>query len=159
MDPWSRGREVARDALRPLPKLEKMSDFCHRSGIEIFGRLFSVHQRPNVFFSDAWQVPATYHRPSCELCDAIIGWAGAPDERALCRFHDAVAVLADRCQTRPRIPTNAWMGFHENCAAFARASQFRVTCPAVPESIKFAGSAYVSTKESVLTDDTRATCY
>ena len=55
------------------PNLEKMPDFCHRSGIEIFSRLFSVHQRPNVFFLDASQVPVTYHRPSCELCDPRVG--------------------------------------------------------------------------------------
>ena len=43
--------------------------FCHRRGIEIFCRLFSTQQRLNVFVSDAWSAPATYHRPFCEHCE------------------------------------------------------------------------------------------
>ena len=62
--PWSRGREVCRDVLRSLPLPEKCLFFCH---------LLSIHQESNVFFSDAWQAPAMYHRPSCELCDPRVG--------------------------------------------------------------------------------------
>ena len=89
MDPWSRGREVARGVLRSSRKPEKRSigegsRFC---------RLFSTQQRPSVFVSDAWPAPATNHRPFCEhccprslvgrytiraavVCVALVMWAG-----------------------------------------------------------------------------------
>ena len=51
VDPWSRGREVARGVQRSCLKPEKMPICCHRRGIEIFCRLFSTQQRPNVFVS------------------------------------------------------------------------------------------------------------
>ena len=96
-----RGREVARDVLRSLPKLEKMSDFCHRRGIEICSRLFSVHQRPNVFS----QTPGRRrpHITGLRVNSVTLGWVGAPNERAPLRVHDAIAVFADRCLTRTRI--------------------------------------------------------
>ena len=65
MDPWSRGREVARGVQRSSPKPEE-GLFCHRRGIENFCRLFSTRQSPNVFVSDAWPALATYHRSFCE---------------------------------------------------------------------------------------------
>ena len=55
-----------------LPNL-KRAYFCHRRGIENFCRLFSTQQRPNVFVSDAWPAPATYHRSFCEHCDQRVG--------------------------------------------------------------------------------------
>ena len=73
VDPWSRGREVARDVLRSSPKPEKRIIFCHRRGIENFCRLFSTQQRPNVYVSNAWPAPATYHWWSCEHCDQRMG--------------------------------------------------------------------------------------
>ena len=48
------------------PNLKKRSNFCHRRGIGIFCHLFSTQQRPNVFVSDVWPAPATYHRSFCE---------------------------------------------------------------------------------------------
>ena len=66
VDPWSRGREVARGVLPSSPKHGKRSIFCHRRGIDNFCRLFSTRHRPNVFVSDAWPAPATYHRSFCE---------------------------------------------------------------------------------------------
>ena len=76
--------------------------FCHRSGIEIFCRLFSTQQHPNVFASDAWPAPATYHRSFCEHCDQRV--VGAPNERAPLRFHGAVVVFVDRYLSRTRNP-------------------------------------------------------
>ena len=73
VDPWSWGREVARGVLRSSPKPEKRPMFCHRRGIENFCCLFSTQQRPNVFVSDAWPAPATYHRSFCEHCDQRVG--------------------------------------------------------------------------------------
>ena len=69
VDPWSRGREVARGVLRSSPKPEKRPPFCHRRRIENFGR----QQRPNVCISDARPAPATYHRSFCEQCDQRVG--------------------------------------------------------------------------------------
>ena len=67
-------------------KCVKMSIFCHRRGIEVFGCLFSINERPNkcIFFSDT------------------LGWVGAPNERALFGVHDAVVGFVE-CLTRSRI--------------------------------------------------------
>ena len=67
VDPWSRGREAARGVLPfSSPKHGKRSTFCHRREIEKFRYVFSTRHRPNVFVSDAWPAPATYHRSFCE---------------------------------------------------------------------------------------------
>ena len=100
VDPWSRGRELGRGVLRSSPKPEQRPIFCHRRGIEKLCPLFSTQQRPNVFVSDAWPAPATYHRWFCEHCDRR--WVGAPNERAPFRFHGAVVVFVDRCLSRTR---------------------------------------------------------
>ena len=89
-----------------------MPIFCHRRWIGIFCHLFSTHQRSKKFFSDAWQAPAIYHRPTCELCD--LGWVGAPNERAPLRVHDAIAIFAARCLTRTRIANQGLGGVHEH---------------------------------------------
>ena len=73
VDPWSRGREVARGVLRSSPKPERRPIFCHRRGIEIFCRLPFTQQRPNMFASDVWPAPATYHASFCEHCDQRVG--------------------------------------------------------------------------------------
>ena len=67
---WSTGREVARDVLRSFsqfPRPEKCPFFFHWRWIEMFSRQFSTQQRSNLIFADAWQAPAVYHRPTCEL--------------------------------------------------------------------------------------------
>ena len=56
-----------------FPNLKKRPIFCHRRGIDNFCRLFSTQQRPNVFVSDAWPAPATYHRSFSEQCDQRVG--------------------------------------------------------------------------------------
>ena len=100
VDPWCKGREVARGVLRSSPKPGKMSIFCHRRGIENFCRLFSTQQRPNVFVSDARPAHTTYHRSFCEHCDQR--WVGAPNEHAPFRFHGTVVGFVDRCLSRTR---------------------------------------------------------
>ena len=92
MDPWSRGREVARDVLRSLPKTEKLSIFCHRRRIEIFCHLFS-HHWPNVSSQAPGRRPP--HITGLRVNSVTLEWIGAPDERAPFRFHDAIAVFAD----------------------------------------------------------------
>ena len=49
MDPWSMAREFSRGFLRFSPKPKKSSIFCYRGGIDIFHRLLSTYQWPNVF--------------------------------------------------------------------------------------------------------------
>ena len=85
-----------------LPNLKKglPGIFCHRRGIEKFCRLFSIQQRPNVFVSDAWPAPATYHRSFVNTVTR--GWVGAPNGRARFRFHGAVVGFVDRCLSRTR---------------------------------------------------------
>ena len=71
VDPWSRGERllVMSCALCPNPKnayflpSEMDRDF-----------LLSVFFTPAVkrFFPDAWQAPAIYYRPTCDLCDARV---------------------------------------------------------------------------------------
>ena len=102
MDPWSTGREIARDVLRSSPKPENRPIFCHRRGIDNFCRLFSTQQRPSVFVSGAWPAPATYHRSFCEHCTVTRRWVGAPNERAPIRFHGAVVGFVAKCLSRTR---------------------------------------------------------
>ena len=54
----------------------------------------------NVFVSDAWPAPATYHRPLCEHCNQGVG--RSPKERAPFRFHGAVVGFVARCLPRTR---------------------------------------------------------
>ena len=77
-----------------------MPIFCHRRGIEICCRLFSIQKRPNVFVSDAWPAPAT-------ITDRFVnsetgGSVGPPNGRAPFRLHGAVVGVVDRCMSRTR---------------------------------------------------------
>ena len=60
-----------------LPNLKKGLFFAIGEGSRIFVACFlpGTQQRPNVFVSDAWPTPATYHRSFCERCDR---WVGRP---------------------------------------------------------------------------------
>ena len=97
-----------------FPNLEKSLVFCHRRGIEIFGRLFSTgtQQRPTVFVLDAWPAPARYHWP-CEHCDQRVG--RAPNERSPFRFLDAVvgfcrSMSVENSEAR-RFEVTVWLSF------------------------------------------------
>ena len=50
-----------------LPNMKKGLIFAIRDR-SILCRLFSTQQRSNVFVSDVWPTPATYHRPFCAYC-------------------------------------------------------------------------------------------
>ena len=101
MDPWSRGREVACDVLRSLPDLENFLIFAIGEGSRFLVVCF-LYTSDQLFFS---QTPG--RRPpritGLHVNYVTLGWVGAPNERALFRFHDAIAVFADRCLTRTRI--------------------------------------------------------
>ena len=60
-----------------------------------------------------------------------LGCVGAPNERALFGFHDAIAVFADRMsdEDSDRRPGFGG-GVHEHCAGFeSHAIKLRVSCP------------------------------
>ena len=100
VDPWSRGREVARGVLRSSPKPEKMSIFCHRRGIEIFCCLFLHSSAQMCWYQTPGQCPP---RITCRGVNTVTrGWVGAPNERAPFRFHGAVVGFVDRCLSRTR---------------------------------------------------------
>ena len=101
VDPCSRRREVARGVLRSSPKPEKRPIFLPSERDRECCRLFSTQQRPNVFVSDAWRAPATYHRSFCEHCDQRVG-RSPYNEHAPFRFHGAVVGFVDRCLSRTR---------------------------------------------------------
>ena len=92
---------MACDVLSSLPKFEKMSDCCHRRGIDIVCRLF-LFTSGQMFFS---QTPGRRppHITGLRVNSVTLGWVGAPNERAPSRFHDTMAVFTDRCLTRTRI--------------------------------------------------------
>ena len=95
-----------------LPNLKKIY-FWHRRGIENLCRLFSTHQRPNVFVSNAWPAPATYHRLRSERCDQRVG----ANERGPFRFHDAVAGFVHVCRgLRIAFFFKGWIFLMKTCA-------------------------------------------
>ena len=111
------------------PRLKKCLILCHGRGIKIFCSLFSVHQRSNVFSQTPGRRPP--HITGLRVNSVTrVGWDGAPNERALFRFHDAIAVFADRCLTRTRIADQGLEGGIINIArAKALANKHRVSCP------------------------------
>jgi len=117
VDPWSRGREVARDVLRSLPKPEKSPFFAIGDGSRFLVICF-VHTSGQMLFS---QTPGR-HPPyitGLRVNSVTLGCVGAPNERAPFRVHDAIAVFAAPCLTRTRIEDQGLGGVHEDCAGFA----------------------------------------
>ena len=112
-DPWSRGREVARGVQCSSLKPGKGPIFCHRRGIEIFCRLFSTQQRPNVFVSEASRRPPPITRRFVNTVTR--GWVGAPNGRATFTFHGAVVVFVARCPGLAISPlrTKIWLSFSQ----------------------------------------------
>ena len=100
VNPWSRGREVARGVLRSSPKPEKRPIFCHRRGIENFCRLF-LHSSTQMCL---YQTPGRRPPPiTGRFINTVTrGWVGAPNERAPFRFHGAVLGFVHRCLSRTR---------------------------------------------------------
>ena len=101
VDPWSRGREVARVVLCPYPKPEKKKvSFCHRREIDNFGCLCSTHQRPNILYQTTGPRPP--RSTGCLLNTATRGWVRVSNECAPFKSHDAVVVFFDWCLSRIR---------------------------------------------------------
>ena len=85
-----------------LPNMKKGLFFAMGEGSRIFVACFlpGTQQRPNVFVSDAWPAPATYHRSFCENCDQRVG--RSPKRARPVRFHGAVVGFVHRCLSRTR---------------------------------------------------------
>ena len=122
---WSRGRGVARDVLRSLPKLGKyiagmIFSIGERSRLLIACFLYS---RGQMFFS---QTPGRRppHITGLRVNSVTLPWVRAPNERAPFRVHDAIASFADRCLTRTRIARRPGFGW-----GFMNTEQLRVSCP------------------------------
>ena len=98
MEPWSRGREVARGVLRSSPKPEKWPILCHRTGIEKFGHCF-LHSSA---YMCLYQTPGRRLPPiTGRFVNTVTrGWVGAPSERAPLRFHGAIVGFVHRCLSR-----------------------------------------------------------
>ena len=57
---------------------------------------------PNAFLSDAWPAPPRITGRFVNTNTVTRGWVGAPNGRALFRFHGAVVGYVDRCLSRTR---------------------------------------------------------
>ena len=70
---------------------------------DLFWRLFSIHERPNVFS----QTPINSKRPphiTGSLVNSVsLGWVGGHNEHAPVRVRDAVIDFVDLCLMRSRI--------------------------------------------------------
>ena len=101
VDPWSRGREVARGVLRSfLPSLRKGLFFAIGEGSRIFAACF-LHSSAQMCL---YQTPGPRPPPITGRFMKTVtrGWVGAPNERTPFRFHDAVVGFVDRCLSRTR---------------------------------------------------------
>ena len=118
MDPWCRGREVARGVLRSLPKPEKMSDFFAIGKGSRFCVVCFLYTSGQTFFSGRRPT----HVTGLRVNSVTLRRVGVPNERALLRVHDAIAVFADRCLTRTRIADQGLGGGGDEL-------KLRVSCP------------------------------
>ena len=74
--------------------------YAHSSNV-IFCRLFSIHQRPNVFSQALGRRPQ--HITGRLVNTVSLGWVGTPNEHAPFRVHDAGNDFVFQCLTRYRI--------------------------------------------------------
>ena len=127
VDSWSRGREVARDVLRSLPKPEKCLFFAIGDGSRFFVICF-LYTSGQMFFS---QTPG--RRPpyitGLRVNSVTLGWFGAPNERAPLRAHDSTAVFAVRCLTSTPIADQGLGGFMNIALASPAQLIFSVSYP------------------------------
>ena len=74
---------------------------CRQNGTEgDFRCLNSTQQRPNVFLSDAWLAPATYHGRVVNTTTRV--WVRAPHQRVPLTFNGAVVRFVHRRQSQTR---------------------------------------------------------
>ena len=99
MDPWSRGREVARGVQRFSPKPEKGLFFAIGEGSNFFVACF-LHSSAQM----CYQTPGRRPPPITGRCVNTVtgGWVGTLNERASFRFHGVLVGFVDRCLCRTR---------------------------------------------------------
>ena len=112
MDPWSRGREVARGIQRSSLNLKKGLFFAIGEGSRFFVACF-LHSSTQMCL---YQTPGRRLLPiTGRFVNTVTrGCVGAPNERAPSRFHAAVVGFVDRCPSRTRNsprPINIWLSF------------------------------------------------
>ena len=96
-DPWSTGREVARGVLRSSRKPEKkvfLPSESDRDFLSVFYTLLIAA----IFCETPGRRPP--HITGRRVNTVTLEWVGAPNERALFRFLDAVVGFVDRCLSR-----------------------------------------------------------
>ena len=100
MDPWSRGREIARGVQRSSLKPEKRPIFAIGEGSRIFVACF-LHSSAQMCL---YQTPGRRPLPiTGRFVDTVTrGWVEAPNGRAPFRFHGAVVGFVARCLSRTR---------------------------------------------------------
>ena len=99
MDPWSRGREVARGVQRSSPKHEKKAYFfAIGEGSKFFVACF-VHSSA---YMCLYQMPGRSSPPiTGRFVNTLTrGWVRAPNGRAPSRFHGAAVGFVERCLPR-----------------------------------------------------------
>ena len=80
VDPWSRGREVARDVLRSLPKPEKCLFFAIGDGSRFVAICFIYTGGQMIFSETSGRCPL--YITGLRVIPVTLGWVGAPNERA-----------------------------------------------------------------------------
>ena len=100
VDPWSRGREVARGVLRSSPKPEKGLFFTVGEESRTFVACF-LHSSTQMCLN---QMPGRRpQRITGRFVNTLTrGWVGTPNERAPFRFHGAVVGFVHQCLSRTR---------------------------------------------------------
>ena len=120
-----RGRDVSRDVL--FAQTCFVLFFSPSERIEFFVVCF-LYTSGQMFLSQT-SSRRPPHIIGRRVTSVTLGWVGAPIERALLRFRDAIAVFADRCLTRIRMADQGLGGgVHEHCAGFVRAIKLRESC-------------------------------
>ena len=90
-----------RSSSKPRKRSYKLSSECHR---DILSFVFYTPERPHYVLAGVWPAPATYHRPSCERCNARVDRGpcnGCAPFRFLI-FQYSSKVLVDRCLSSTR---------------------------------------------------------
>ena len=122
MDTWPRRREVARGVLRSSRKPEKkvfLPSESDRDFLSVFYTLLIAA----IFCETPGRRPP--HITGRRVNTVTLEWVGAPNERALFRFLDAVVGFVDRCLSR----TQNLVASNERLAEFLSGGSWPKICP------------------------------
>ena len=123
MDPWSRGREVARGVQRSSLKTEKRPILSHRRGIDNFVACFLQSSAQMCLYQTPGRCPPPI---TGRFVNTVTrGWVGAPNDRAPFIFHGAVVGFVDRCLSRTRNLATS----NQHLAEFSSGRSWPNICP------------------------------